>query len=311
MNERTAPEITIILVNYNTLNDTIECVRSIENSSIKPYVVIVDNCSTDGISEADFTFYNKISLIKNWTNAGFGRGNNIGIHWALQNLHSDYIFLLNNDTLIQADTLEKLIVPFSYDPDVALVTCKIMYHHDPSLVWYGGGDINIKTGRIKIQDMGTQATAEGADKSRIVSFASGCAMMFKTDVLARLKGFDDRLFMYVEDLELCLRLNEMGFKIWYTADTSILHKVHGSSNKSEKKLPGMHKDNPKVGFYTYHMVKNTLLTMRKHLKGHQWVRFLVNYMAKLSYKNLTFLSKFRLDGTKATFRAIADFVKEK
>jgi len=186
-----------------------------------------------------------------------------------------------------------------------------MYNYNPAIVWYGGGDINIVRGKQRTVDFNKPASDDGANKSRYVTFASGCAMMFKRDILEKAGGFDSRFFMYVEDLELCMRIKKMGYKIWYTASTQILHKVHASSDNSVKTLPALHPDNPKLPFYMYHMVKNMLLTMNGHLTKKQWLKFLATYMSIMSYKNMIFFLKGRFKANGQFFKAIADFNKEK
>ena len=154
------------------------------------------------------------------------------------------------------------------------------------------------------------ATADGANKSRYVTFASGCAMMFNNTSISKIGGFDEKFFMYVEDLELCIRAQKLGYYIWYSAETFIIHKVYGSSNKTSINLPGMHPGNPNLAFYTYHTVKNMLLTMHKHLKGLKWLLFILNYSLIMFYKNLGYLLNGRIDGIKAYIKANVDFFKE-
>lgn len=313
MDSSGAVSVIVVLVNYNSLNDTNECIFSLRQSGIKPFVVLVDNASKNSSSiSAQLTEYEYgLHVILLPENIGFGRANNAGIDWAAQNHDADYIFLLNNDTIISPDTIEKLIEPFGKYESIGLTTCKIVYKHNPSIVWYGGGDLNIRRGKQQTVDYNREATAEGADKSRYVTFASGCAMMFNRESLQKIGGFDKMFFMYVEDLELCMRVQQLSLKIWYTAKTTILHKVNGSTNKVEEILPGMHPKNPNLKFYTYHMIKNMLLTMDKHLSGYYWVRFIVNYSSIILYKNLTFLMYGRFDGIGATLKAYADYIKEK
>jgi len=168
--------IPIILVNYNNTHDTEECIKSINHSNdVSPFIVLVDNASED--QEKVLTLKklaSNIHIILNKENIGFGRANNVGIKWANENINYQYLLLLNNDTVIEHDTIIKLVNAFQVSTDIAITTGKILYYHNPKLVWYGGGDINYKRGWPKITDYNKEATENGANKSRYVTFASGC-----------------------------------------------------------------------------------------------------------------------------------------
>ncbi len=303
--------VAVILVNYNSNEDTIECVRSLSNSTIKPFIIIVDNNSINKNIHEQINFYDHVKVIYNNANLGFGRANNVGITWTLANTKTEYLFILNNDTIVEINTLETLIKPFFIDSKIGISTCKIVFANDSKMIWYGGGQIDLKRGKPKITDFKKQSTQEGAEKSRYVDFASGCAMMFKRDILKKIKGFDERMFMYVEDLELCMRLKKNDYKIWYTADTKILHKVHASIGGLNNNLPALHPKNPHLNFYVYHMTKNLLLTMNKHLTKLEWSRFLLNYSIFMGYKNFLYFINERYKANRAFFKAVLDFYNKK
>lgn len=305
--------IAVVLINYNSFEDTLECIKSLSSSTVLPFIVLVDNNSTN---QAEILirlpeYQPGIHVILNKENVGFGNANNIGIDWIIANTNAEYILLLNNDTIVQNDTLSVLHKDFEKDDSIGLTTCKITYFSNPDLVWYGGGEINLKRGKQKTIDFQKKASPEGANKSRYVSFASGCAMMFKRKVLKELGGFDSRLFMYVEDLELCLRLQKNNYKIWYSAETKILHKVHASTTKDSRNLPALHPKNPKLAFYVYHINKNLLLTMYRHLRGIKWLRFLAYYSLFSTYKTSTYIYHSRTAAIRSYIKALRDFGKEK
>ena len=99
-----------------------------------------------------------------------------------------------------------------------------MFADDPTLVWYGGGEIDYQKGWPKIVEFNQQASPEGANKSRYVTFVSGCVILFSRKAIEELEGFDEIFFMYAEDLELSIRAAKKNIKIWYTADAIIYHK---------------------------------------------------------------------------------------
>src|ERR1700749_1976877 len=93
--------VAVVLVNYNSLNDTNECIVSLSGSAIKPFIIVVDNASNNSkeISHNLINYEFGLELILLSENIGFGRANNVGINWLNENRKTDFIFLLNNDTI--------------------------------------------------------------------------------------------------------------------------------------------------------------------------------------------------------------------
>lgn len=282
--------LVIILVNYNGFDDTKACLESISKTGGKsPYVVLVDNASKE---EKDLRFlktvYPELKIIYNKENIGFGRANNVGIKWARNNIDFHYLLLLNSDTLIEPKSLFYLKEAFRLHPRIGIATSRIMYEAKRNIVWYGGGDINYKRGWPKISDFNKKPTERGANKSRYVTFASGCVMMFSKESIKYLEGFDDEFFMYCEDLEICMRTQKRGFKIYYEANSVIYHKVQGSFGE-ENRQTGMKAENPNLDFLFYNMKSNQWIAMRKSLQGMSFLRFNIYYWSKFFYQNLKFL----------------------
>lgn len=269
----------IILVNYNGFEDTRDCIRSIKKSAGElPYIIVVDNASNDckGL-ELLRKEYELLKLIYNKENIGFGRANNLGIRWAQEHLEFEFLLLLNNDTLIEPETIEYLIEPFYKDPHIGVTTGKTMYEGKRDIVWYGGGEINYRRGWPKIADYNNVATEEGANKSKYVSFISGCTMMFSKDSISTIKGFDEIFFMYCEDLELCISAIKKGYKLFYQSKSVIYHKVQGSLKGNSKNIKDNHPKSPNLSFLFYNMKTNQFLTFKKHLSGYNYFYFIVIY----------------------------------
>lgn len=286
----------IVLVNYNGFEDTKACLQSIQLvTGDLPYVILVDNASKTPLRlEVLKEEYAKLQILYSDTNVGFGRANNLGIKWAQEHLDFDYLLLLNNDTTIEPDTLENLKSAFNADKNIGITTGKTMFYDTPDLVWYGGGDINYTKGWPVITDFEQVPTESGANRSRFVSFASGCVMMFSRKSIAELQGFDDVFFMYCEDLELSIRALKSGYKIYYESKSLIFHKVQGSLG-TKNKIKGMRSKNPNLGFLIYHMKSNQWITMRKHLQGLDFAKFSVYYWFQFAYSVCKFLAAGRFD----------------
>lgn len=302
--------LVIILVNYNSFQDTYDCIESIKKTQGElPYLVVVDNASKnpdllDGLKDT----YPELHLIKNLENVGFGRANNQGIQWAQKNIDFEYLLLLNNDTLVEPDSFKYLQEAFKKGPNIGIATSKIMYEGDRDIVWYGGGDINYKRGWPKIIDYNMKATSNGAEASKLVSFVSGCVMMFSKASIAKLRGFDDAIFMYCEDLELSMRALKEGYTLYYEPKSIIYHKVQGSSKSSNKEPTALSPKNSNALFLFYHMRTNQYFVMRKFLKGKMFIVFNLMYCTVLIKNNLTMVINRRFGIIPNTFKVFKNIM---
>lgn len=281
----------IILVNYNGFEDTRECIKSITDVIGElPHIVLVDNNSKDLENlKTLYQLYDKLHIIFNDENIGFGRANNVGIKWAQENIEFEYLLLLNNDTLMEPNTIGQLIKPFSKDPKIGITTGKIMYEANRDLVWYGGGQIDYNRGWPKIQDYNNTATSKGANLSKYVDFISGCVMMFTKESIKRIRGFDDEFFMYCEDLELCMRTRKLGYKLYYEPKSIVYHKVQGATKTSKKGPSGLHPRNSNIPFLFFHMKTNQWLANRKHLETYDFYRFNLFFWSEFAYKIVVYI----------------------
>ncbi len=305
-------EVYIILVNYNNHDDTLQCLDSISDAGYGDNVVVIDNNSIiPDINEIRKRFPRAV-LIKNKENLGFGKANNIGIEWVFENKSDcEYIFILNNDTTIDDQTIPILIDALKQDEKVGMATPRIVIANSPDRLWYGGGEMDWRKGVPRTPGFLGPANTALALKKRYVTFASGCAMFFRSPVLKELKGFDPRFFMYCEDMELCLRVIRSNWKIIYEPNAIVKHRVQGSQRKSGEKLfPMLHPLNPKIDFYFYHMTKNRLLNMKIHADGPQKLRFYSFFSLYMAWKVLQIFYYRKVHIYKAITLSLKDYFKE-
>lgn len=298
----------IILVNYNNHKDTIKCLNSISSAGYDNHVVVIDNYSTipgvDKIKE----LFPKIKLIKNKENVGFGKANNLGIQWAFKNIACENVFILNNDTTIQENTIPQLERALEKDTKIAIATPKIVMMEDPKILWYGGGKIDWRKCSAIIPGYLNSSDTPESNQKRFVSFASGCAMLVRKEIILKLGGFDHRFFMYVEDVELCIKIIKNKYRILYVPEAVVYHKGQGSQRDTEQFLPIEHPQNPKLPFFLYHLTKNRLLTIQKHASFSESLKFWIYYPAFLLFKISQYLINRRFDGIQAIFKGIKDAI---
>ncbi len=296
----------IILINYNNHDDTLKCLESIELAGYGEMVVVVDNNSTlPGVDEIKAR-YPEMILIKNDKNLGFGRANNIGIDWTLKNTNCEFIFILNNDTTINRNTISILEEALSANENIAIATPKIVMMDDPALLWYGGGEINWKKCSATIPGYMGPSNCEKANHSRYVTFASGCAILVKRSILEKFGGFDERFFMYVEDIELCMRIIKNNYHIAYRHGAIVFHKGQGSQRNSESFISIEHPQNPNLSFFVYHLTKNRILTISLHASKSDAIKFWIFYPFFLMVKSFQYLINGRIDAIKAISKGLFD-----
>lgn len=225
--------VAIIIVNFNGFEDTIECVKSILKSDYKDYrIVLVDNGSADADTiKANEFLNNNCHVILSPTNTGFSGGNNLGIKYAKENMKPDYFLLLNNDTIIEAQTLSNLLETTQNMENCGAATGRILYYSAKNVLWSAGGKFDFKTG---IADQPALGKANSAVYSGVheTTFCTGCVMMIPYEVIEKVGYLDESYFLYAEDTDYCCRLMNMGYKLYYCGDAIIYHKVSASTGRS-------------------------------------------------------------------------------
>lgn len=227
------PKVSIVLVNYNGDDDTVDCIKSLNKLKYKNYeVIVVDNAS---VTQQDFEnrLPSNVVYIKSNKNLGFSGGNNLGIDYAMKH-GADFILLLNNDTVVDENFLTILVEAARRYSDVGILTGKILYYSKQDYIWYAGGYMNLN--RARIHHLHIQEKDELENVDREVSFATGCMMMIPRKVIQNVGVLNDIFFMYSEDAEYCVRIQKAGYKILYIPEAKIYHKVSASSGGAGSKL---------------------------------------------------------------------------
>ncbi|MGE4546024.1 MAG: glycosyltransferase family 2 protein [Pedobacter sp.] len=290
---------TVVLVNYNGANDTEKCLYSLHKSSIVPRVIVVDNTPNDPELCKVILKYPNVHFISVPENLGFGCGNNVGIEWALSQTDCEFVFILNNDTTVEPGTIEQLERVLDFYPEAGIATPRIVFMNNPSILWYGGGEISWLRGSVVTPGFLGPSDSNLAMTSRQVSFASGCAMLARRELLKSIGGFDERLFMYEEDVELCLRTQKLGWEIRYEPTAIVSHVVQASSRGEQMFVATLSPLNSNLSFYTFHLFRNRFINMRLHAKGKNRLIFIVGFSLFLLKTVVSFARHKRWDGIAA------------
>ena len=249
------PKVSIIVLNWNGLDDTIECLESLRDVTYPNYkFIVVDNGSAgDDVRILRERFGECAHTIANDRNYGFAEGNNIGMRYALDSFDPAYLLLLNNDTVIAPDSLDELVKVAESDSTIGIVGPKIYYYDfegRKDVIWAAGGKV-YKWRRWIYKGIGWKD--EDLPKYQNITdvdWVSGAAMMIKTAVIGQLSLLDPHYFFGDEDVDYGIRARKRGFRVVYVPAARVWHKVGLSREKVEvskkKGEPGF------VNLYSYY-----------------------------------------------------------
>lgn len=273
-----SPSVTVIILNYNRLADTRECLAFLRKV-VYPRVstIVVDNHSTEaGVSMLAEEFP-EVELMVNEANLGFAEGNNRALRRALER-GADYMLLLNNDTVVAPDFLSLLVAAAEADPSVGMVGPTICYFQEPETIWSAGGHIDWDKGTTGMLHL-NRPERECPDNIGSVDFVSGCALLVKREVLEKVGLIDPRFFMYWEEVDWCVRTRRAGYEILHVPQSRLWHKIS----------PVQQAASP---FVAYYMARNRLLFLRKaKVAPLVWVRALLDELRTIV--SLSLLPRYR------------------
>lgn len=283
------PLVSIITINFNNVKVTCEFLESTKKLTYKNFeIIVVDNASKENPVPIITKTYPEVRLIVNDKNLGFSGGNNTGIAAA----KGEYLFIVNNDTEVTPDLLEKLLAPFHTDKLIGVVSPKIKYFTHPDIIQYAGfTPINQFTGRNKC--IGDHEPDRGQhDVPGYTAYAHGAAMFLKKEVVDKTGSFAEVFFLYYEELDWSARILKAGFKIYYEPGAVIYHKESLSVGKNSV-------------LKTYYLTRNRILFMRRNVSGLNnlfWPLFLI--FVSLPKNTFTFIIKKEFEHLKAFYSGI-------
>lgn len=245
------PSVCAVLVNYNGIEDTRECVKSLLQCNYSHlHIIIVDNNSQKGKAVYDAVItQNDCEIIYMNDNVGFAGANNVGIKRALE-MGASYVLILNNDTVVEKDFLKPLIDTCEADKNIAIATGKIFYYDEKDYIWFGGGYYDSKLCECKIEGIGQKDNPK-FNKSKAIPFATACLWLIPTDVFKKVGYMSEDYFLYYEDADFCERVKAQGLKISYVPKSIIYHKESRSTVKGSNS-------------YKYYNIRNYLIFIRKY-----------------------------------------------
>ena len=222
------PLVYVIILNWNLKDDTADCITSVLNSDYSNYrVLVVDNGSSDGSPEFLRHSFPDVEVIVNPANLGFAAGNNIGIRHALR-VEADYVFLLNNDTVVDTSMLSTLVAYAESAPSIGMVAPKILYHTDKNRIWRLGERVHrwlpvpLSLGRNQIDKGQFSEPIE-------VDYVTFCGVLIKRRLLETIGLLDEHFVFGYEDADFCHRARDAGYRVICQPQARMWHKVSRST----------------------------------------------------------------------------------
>lgn len=239
------PELTVIIVSYNTRELTLAAVRTLlENSpGLAMRVVVFDNASQDGSADAVAAAFPQVTVIANPDNIGFAAANNRIAAAAT----TPYVCLLNPDTETHPGAISALLAFAKANPAAGIVGGRTVFRDgslNPASCWRKITPWSLFTSTVGLarlfpnSDLFNREAFGGwkRDSAREVDIVVGCLMLVPTPLWRELGGFDERFFMYGEDADLCLRARALGYRPMITPDATIMHLVGASTKRHADKV---------------------------------------------------------------------------
>lgn len=270
---RAAANVATIVLNWNGWRDTVDCLESLLECSPAPrHVIVCDNGSTDGslarlrewatsralpfeelsgsMLDAAHDGLPWLIFLRNGHNGGYAAGNNVGIKFALDRLHADFVWLLNNDCVVEPNAMARMLKTAKANPRSAMIGSALMRYDAPETVQaLGGGyimpvichDTQLWSGR----------NIKSAAKAPIeLDHLLGASLLVRADAIRQVGLMDESYFLYREETDWCIRMRQRGWKLQCRTDALVWHKQARS-----------------VGFksaiHDYYAVRNVLHLVRK------------------------------------------------
>ena len=254
-------KVSIIIVTWNSAKDIGECLNSVYKLVYKNFnVVVVDNNSKDDTADIVSKEFPQCELVKLEKNLYYTGGNNYGFNYAIEKYNPEYLLVLNPDTLVEENLLNVLLGEIEKDEKICAVGPKIKFKG-------GKRDGLINSASLfydnfhSAYDLGFEQKDNGQfDNTMEVFGVTGTCILFRSDFIKRTGGFWSILKMYVDEVELFIRANKLGWKVIYTGKTTVWHKYMQST--SQKK----HFNHEKLKMRNWLLIALRHYTLRDKLK---------------------------------------------
>ncbi len=294
---RPQPDISVITVNYNGLQDTVEMITSLQTQvhTVSCEIIAVDNGSRENEALLLQEHFPDITVIRSEKNLGFAGGNNLGIRQA----RGKYLFLLNNDTFVEDDSLHFLCDTLERNPQAAAVSPKIKFAAPPRNIQYAGFT-PLTRYTLRNKSIGYNEPDEGQyDTPAATAFLHGAAMLVRREAIEKAGLMPEIYFLYYEEMDWCSRMSRAGYQLLYDPRCTVYHRESSTTGT----------DSP---LKTYYLTRNRLLyTWRNRPKIARIIAILYQLIIAVPKNLIVNLLHWKIAQLKAAVEGCMDFFRLK
>lgn len=310
------PRVAVIVLNYNSWQETVRCLESLRTTTYSRWqVIVVDNGSTndsvrqiqawaarvgwpvaDAVRNEESASLCPLVLVTMEQNRGFTGGANFGLRYALRH-DFRYLALLNNDITVDPRFVEALVELAEREPHAGIVGPKVYEREQPEIIQSVGAHINCW--KAKFPPRGNRERDLGQhNQSCVVDYVS-VAMMVRREVVEQVGGFDEAFSMYVEEVDWCCRIASAGYGVWLAPQSRIWHRGAVTTGAMPR---------PESQYYRF---RNRIFFMRKHARWYHWLVFGPYLLRHVLGKSIGYLAAGRREHRLALWRALRDGLCQK
>lgn len=250
--------VIALVLNWNGADDTLACLRSLASQTHEGLeVLVIDNGSEDDSVARIRAEMPQVEMLELAENVGYAGGNNEGLRIALER-RADFVFVLNNDTVLEPGCVSALLCDAIDHPEAGAIAPKSLIHDHPELVYFAGGGWD-SAGYPRMMGF-WEPDGPAFGDARETDWLNGCALFFRREALQQVGLFDDRFFLTFEDTDWSLRARAMGYRLRVVPDARLAHRISRSFGSSA------------TPDYLYYYTRNHLLLIRKHHRGSERLR---------------------------------------
>ncbi len=295
-----APRVAILVVNWNKKNDLLNLMEALKRLDYENReIVVVDNASTDGSVEALRGGYPEVSIIENRKNLGGTGGFNTGLNHILQKHKGryKYVWLLDNDALVDPVALKELVRTAESDPSIGLAGSKIMNPRDPGMIVELGADIDWKRGVVRPL-MKNTPDRDGLEDLYDVDYVAVCSALVRVSALERVGVMDERYFIFWDDMDWGVTFRRNGYRVVAVNRSVVYH-------------PAFTEKGPLSPAMTYYAFRNPLLMFSKHAASTKRISSLSHRGRRAIKKIFFFWATGRPHTMKVMMLSIVDFFRNR
>ncbi|HXH20716.1 MAG TPA: glycosyltransferase family 2 protein [Dehalococcoidia bacterium] len=297
-----APPVAAVVLTWNNFSDTDECLRSVANLHYQRLsVVVVDNGSTDSSAERlEGVWGGRAKFVRNHANLGVAAGYNAGIREALAQ-GAEYVLLLNNDVVVDPGLLDALLPAFEAEPRLGTISPLITYYENRERLWFAGAVYNRFLGLARHVYLSRPVTAASKRLGRLFEsdYVPNCSALTPAEAFRRAGLLDEAFFLGLEDIDWCLRLRSLGYRIRVCGRPLTAHKVSASA--------GFRGSNVLSPAQAYHYARGSILLGRRWSPGIRFVPYFAGQLlVRFPYYSLQMAIHGRPRGIPSYLRGLWD-----